>query len=203
MNALSRERQPAPVAVPPEAVVIGASAGAVEALSVLLPALPGDFPLPVLTVVHLPSDRKSLLASVLKSKCQMDVREVEDKEPMESGTVYFAPPDYHLLVEADLRLSLSSEAPVLFSRPSIDVLFESAADIFGPALIGVILTGANCDGSRGLRAVTDAGGVALVQRPDQAQAKTMPQAALEACHTARSLSIPEIAVFLQEAVTRK
>lgn len=203
MSTSKPERTLVTPTVLPEAVVIGASAGAVEALSALLPALPSDFSLPVLTVVHLPSDRKSILANVLKSKCKVDVREVEDKEPMEAGTVYFAPPDYHLLVEADHRLSLSSEAPVLFSRPSIDVLFESAADTFGPALIGVILTGANSDGARGLKAVTDAGGVGLVQRPDQAQAKTMPQAALDVCQNARSLSIPEIAMFLQEAATRK
>ena len=186
-----------------EAVVIGASAGAVEALSGLLPSLPRDYALPILTVVHLPADKKSIMASFLSTKCQIEVREVEDKELMEAGTVYVAPPDYHLLVEADRRLSLSSEPPVLYSRPSIDVLFESAADVFGPALVGVILTGANSDGARGLKAVEAAGGVVLVQSPEQAQAKAMPQAALAACPTALALSIPEIAVFLKEAAIRK
>jgi len=126
----------------------------------------------------------------------VDVREAEDKEPLEAGTVYFAPPDYHLLVELDRRLSLSSEEPVLYSRPSIDVLFESAADAYGSGLVGVVLTGANSDGARGLRAVRDAGGVALVQRPDQAQVAAMPQAALDACPGAVPLSLDEIASFL-------
>ena len=112
---------------PPEAVVIGASAGAVDALSVLLPALPADYPLAVAVVVHLPPDRKSVMAELFQTKCRVRVKEAEDKEPFAPGTVYFAPPDYHLLVEPDRRLSLSSEESVLYSRPSIDVLFESAA----------------------------------------------------------------------------
>ena len=133
----------------PEAVVIGASAGALEALSSLLPALPSDYRLPILIVVHLPPDKTSLLAELLRARCAIRVREAEDKEPIEPGVVYFAPPDYHLLVEQDRRLSLSDDEPVLFSRPSIDVLFESAADAYGGGLIGVVLTGANSDGANG------------------------------------------------------
>ena len=109
------------------AVVIGASAGAVEALSVILPALPAGYPVPVAVVVHLPPDRPSIMAELFAARCRVAVREAEDKEPLVPGTVYFAPPDYHLLVEAAGHLSLSSEEPVRFSRPSIDVLFESAA----------------------------------------------------------------------------
>ncbi|WP_088251637.1 chemotaxis protein CheB [Fimbriiglobus ruber] len=186
---------------PIEAVVVGASAGALEALSVLLPALPTDYPLPVLVVVHLPPDKKSVMAELLQQKCRVGVREAEDKEPIRAGIVYFAPPDYHLLVEPDRRLSLSSEEPVLYSRPSIDVLFETAADAYGPGLIGVVLTGANSDGSRGLRAVLSAGGTGLVQWPDLAYASAMPQAALDACPGARVLSLPEIATYLLECVT--
>jgi two-component system chemotaxis response regulator CheB len=185
------------------AVVVGASSGALETLSMLLSALPKNYPLPIFAVVHVPPDKKSAMADCLKVKCQIDVREVDDKEPISGGTVYLAPPDYHLLVEADQRLSLSSEEPVLFSRPSIDVLFESAADIYGSGLIGVILTGANHDGSSGLKAVVDAGGVGLVQRPDLAYAPEMPRAALKSCPTALALSVPEIAAFLQEAVALK
>ena len=149
----------------PEAIVIGASAGALEALSNLLPGLPADYRLPILIVVHLPSDTTSLLAELLRARCAIRVREAEDKEPIEPGVAYFAPPDYHLLVEQDKRLSLSDDEPVLFSRPSIDVLFESAADAYGSSLIGVVLTGANSDGAKGLKAVVEAGGAAVVQSP--------------------------------------
>jgi len=114
------------------------------------------------------------------------------------GTVYFAPPDYHLLVETDKSLSLSSDEPVLFSRPSIDVLFESAADAYGFALIAIILTGANQDGAKGMHAVVEAGGIALVQSPDGAFASAMPEAAIATCPSARVMSLDAIAAYLQE-----
>jgi two-component system chemotaxis response regulator CheB len=179
------------------AVVIGASAGAWDALSVILPALPQTFSLPVMIVVHLPPDRKSLLAELFAEKCGMDVAEAEDKEPILGGMVYFAPPDYHLLVETNSTLSLSSDEPVLFSRPSIDVLFESAADAYGPALTAIVLTGASEDGARGLAAVIAAGGTAIVQRPEDAYAAAMPQAALARSPGARILSLEEITLWLQ------
>jgi len=181
-----------------QAVVIGASAGAVDALSSLLPKLPCRYPLPIMVVVHVPRDQRSALADLFRSKCRIDVREAEDKEPIHFGTVYFAPPDYHLQVERDHWLSLASDEPVSYSRPSIDVLFETAADAYGPGLVAVILTGANFDGARGLRAVRDAGGTALVQDPTSAQAQEMPRAALEACHDARVMSLEEIAAYLLE-----
>jgi two-component system chemotaxis response regulator CheB len=184
--------------VPAEAVVIGASAGAVEALSIILPALPRRYGLPVMVVVHMPPDRKSLLAELFQEKCDIRVVEAEDKEPLSGGAVYFAPPDYHLLVEADKSLSLSNEEPVLFSRPSVDVLFESAADAYGPNLIAVILTGANQDGAKGMKAVVDAGGMAIIQRPDEAYAAAMPEAAMTLCPTARVLPLKEIALSLRD-----
>jgi two-component system chemotaxis response regulator CheB len=182
----------------PEAVVIGASAGALEALSVILPALPAGFGLPLIVVVHVPPDKRSMLAGLFQAKCRIPVREAEDKEPISRGTVYFAPPDYHLLIEAEKSLSLSSDEPVLFSRPSIDVLFESAADAYGAALIAVILTGANQDGARGMKAVVEANGVALVQNPDGAFASAMPEAAIRMCPGARVMSLDAIAAYLQE-----
>jgi two-component system, chemotaxis family, protein-glutamate methylesterase/glutaminase len=187
---------------PPEAVVIGASAGAFEALSSLLPGLPADYSLPILIVVHLPPDKSSLLTALFRARCAIRVREAEDKEPIEPGVAYFAPPDYHLLVEDDRRLSLSGEEPVLFSRPSIDVLFESAADAYGDGLIAVVLTGANSDGAQGLRAVVEAGGVAIVQSPDGAHAAAMPEAAIAACPKARVLPLNEIAAHLREVGAR-
>jgi two-component system, chemotaxis family, protein-glutamate methylesterase/glutaminase len=183
-------------ALPPTGVVIGVSAGAFDALSVILPRLPDGYPPPVMVVVHLPPDKKSLMADLFAARCKVAVKEAEDKEPLCGGTVYFAPPDYHLLVEADGRLSLSSEEPVHFSRPSVDVLFESAADAFGPGLVGVVLTGANGDGAKGLKAVHDAGGVAVVQRPDTAQQTAMPLAALGECPAARAMTLDEIADYL-------
>lgn len=182
-----------------EAVVIGASAGAMEALFAILPRLPARYPLPVMLVVHLPPT-KSLLAELLQSRCQLAVREAEDKEPIRSGTVYVAPPDYHLLVEGDRSLSLSSEEPVHYSRPSIDVLFESASNAYRSGLVGIVLTGASSDGAAGLKAIHDEGGVALVQLPGQAHASIMPQAALDGCPQARALTLQAIGDFLLEVV---
>ncbi|GAA5122039.1 chemotaxis protein CheB [Luteolibacter yonseiensis] len=189
-----------PVRIP--VIVIGASAGAVEALSHILPALPADFPYAVLIVVHIPSDPRSHLASLFAGRCNLRVKEAEDKEPLSPGTIYFAPSDYHLLAESDYRLSLSSDEPVRYSRPSIDVLFESAADAFGDDLTGLILTGSNSDGAKGLRAICDAGGIALVQTPDTADAHEMPLAALKACPGARSLSLSEIPAALNSLHSR-
>ena len=186
------------MSVEPEAVVIGTSAGAVEALSVILPALPREFRLPVIVVVHVPADKRSVMAELFRSKCQLDVLEAEDKEPIVGGRIYFAPPNYHLLVEVDRALSLSSDEPVLFSRPSIDVLFESAAEAYGPGLIAIVLTGANHDGASGLRAIVDAGGVAVVQDPATAFMPTMPEAAILKCPGARVMSLAAITQYLKE-----
>ena len=181
-----------------EAVVIGASAGALEALSAILPKLPASFPLPVMVVVHIPADRSSVLADLFRAKCRLPVQEAEDKEPIVPGAIYFAPPDYHLLVESNKCVALSSDEPELFSRPSIDVLFETAADAYGAGLIAIILTGANHDGAKGLRAVIDAGGAALVQDPEGAFASAMPEAAIRLCPESRVLSLEQIATYLQE-----
>jgi two-component system chemotaxis response regulator CheB len=187
---------------PPQAVVIGASAGALEALSVILPALPEHFSLPLMIVVHMPPDRPSVLADLFQAKCRITVREAEDKEPICGGTAYFAPPDYHLLVEADKHLSLSSDEPILYSRPAIDVLFESAADAYGPALIAIVLSGANQDGASGLKAIADAGGTAIVQSPKGAFATAMPEAAIAICPGAHILSPQEIAAYLAKVSGR-
>lgn len=185
----------------PEAVVIGASSGAVEALSAVLPKLPAEFPLPIMIVVHVPPDNKSVIVDLFRQKCQLRVKEAEDKESLLGGVVYFAPPDYHLLIELDRRLSLSNEEPVHFSRPAIDVLFETAADAFGSGLIGIVLTGSNCDGAQGLKAVRDAGGLPIVQDPALAHSPAMPQAALNACPASTTMSLEQIGTYLQEIST--
>lgn len=182
------------------AVVIGASAGGLSALSTVLKPLPRDFPAAVMAVIHLPPDRDSMIPALLASACALKVVEAEDKMTAETGAVYFAPPDYHLLVELDGRLSLSSDDPVLFSRPSIDVLFESAADAFGPDLTAVVLSGANEDGAAGARAVAASGGRVIVQEPAGAYAPAMPQAALDAAPGAQVLPLDAIAAELSREV---
>jgi len=161
-----------------EVVVVGASAGGVSALQDLLSALPADLPIPVLVVLHLPRDRPSRIADLLDVRCPLPVREADDKQPMLPGTVTFAPPDYHLLVEDRSTLALSIDAPVLFSRPAIDPLFESAADTFGDRVLAILLTGASSDGSAGVAAVRQAGGEAWIQCPEDAYSPTMPASAL-------------------------
>ncbi len=175
-----------------EAIVIGASAEAIASLSQLLPPLGPDYPLPILVTMHVPPDQPNGVPALLQTKSRVAVKEAEDKEPILPGTVYFAPPDYHLLVEADGHLSLSSEEPVNFSRPSIDVLFESAAETYGPALLALVLSGANHDGARGACAVSKAGGTVLVQTPDSAMARTMLESTLAACPEARAMSLSDI-----------
>jgi two-component system, chemotaxis family, protein-glutamate methylesterase/glutaminase len=180
-----------------QAVVIGASAGGVEALALILPALPATFRPALLIVMHLPRERPSLLVEIYEKRCALPIREADDKEPIESGTVYFAPPDYHLLVEKSRQIALSTDEPVHFSRPSVDVLFESAAEVYGSALLGVILTGANEDGAAGLHAIHLAGGVTVVQQPDSAKVPLMVVSALQRNPADFVLSLPEIAALLK------
>lgn len=161
-----------------DAVVIGASAGGVAALFTVLGSLPQGFAVPVLCVLHLPDDRHSQLAEVLQRKVQRPVREARDKALIEPGLIYVAGPAYHLSVEQDLSLSLSQEEPVHFSRPAIDFLFTSAADAYRQRLLGVLLTGANEDGARGLAYIKQCGGRTVVQDPHDAQVALMPEAAL-------------------------
>jgi two-component system chemotaxis response regulator CheB len=180
-----------------DAVVIGGSAGGIEALSVLLPALPPGLRLPVFVVLHLPRDRPSVLADIFARKCALPVREAEDKEEITPGTVYFAPSNYHLLVDNGGQLSLSADEPVHHSRPSIDVLFESAAEIYNQRLLGIILSGANEDGAAGLAAIHDVGGVTVVQSPQTARAAHMALSALKLRPADRVLPLDEIANMLR------
>lgn len=172
-----------------EAIVIGASAGGIEALTALLPALPAGATVAVFVVLHLPRSGSSLLVEIFTPRCALRVEEAMDKQPVRAGSVCFAPPDYHLLIERDTgtgtgtaaahRIALSIDEPVHHSRPSIDVLFESAADVFRERLLGIVLTGGNEDGAAGLAAVQAAGGLTAVQDPEEAQVRRMPDSALE------------------------
>jgi len=180
---------PTPASLAPvDAIVLGASAGGVEALIAIVSELPASFVLPLVAVVHIPRNRRSKLVKVLGARTRIAVREAEDKEVLLPGLV-IAPPDYHVLLDVDsgcqhvagapdVHLSLSNDAPVCHSRPSIDVLFQSAAEVFGSRVAGVILTGANADGALGLQAIKARGGLCAAQSPDEARARAMPEAAI-------------------------
>jgi two-component system chemotaxis response regulator CheB len=161
-------------------IVIGTSAGGIGALKALLGSLPASFPLPLLVVQHIAAAPDNGLARLLDGACALTVKEAEEREAIAPGVVYLAPPNYHLLVERDGTLALSTEAPVCYARPSIDLLFESAARAFGPGVIGAVLTGGNHDGSAGLKIIQDKGGTVIVQDPQDAEADSMPRAALAA-----------------------
>lgn len=165
-----------------QAIVVGASAGEVEALLSVFGALAPGFNLPIIAVLHLPDERRSQLAEVFDRRLAIPVVEARDKETIQPGTLYFATPGYHLSVEHDHSLSLSQEERVHHSRPAIDYLFESAADVYGPNLLAILLTGANQDGARGLAQVKQLGGTTVIQDPAEARVAVMPMAAL-ALHT--------------------
>lgn len=186
-----------------DAIVIGGSSGAIDALSILLPALPAGLRASVIVVLHLPADRRSLLSDIFSYRCALPVQEAQDQQTIQPGHVYFGPPGYHLLVDRGPRLALSIDPPVHFSRPSIDVLFQSAADCYGERLLGVLLSGANEDGAEGLAAIHAAGGHALVQAPASAAVPAMPDAALALVPAARALTPDEIAAVFAQLPTRR
>ncbi len=179
-----------------DAVVVGGSAGAIAALGEILPKLPPEFP-PVLVVVHLLPTMPSLLAELFARKCEMNVREAGSFEPIERGSIYFAPSDYHMLVTRDFRCALSIAPPENFSRPAIDPLFETAALVFGDRLAGVVLTGASSDGARGAVALHAAGGRSIVQEPDTAEVDFMPRAVIKKVPSAMRLSLAGIVTELR------
>lgn len=182
-----------------KAVVIGVSAGGSKALQTLLPALPADFPVPVIIVQHISPDSEGHFIRHLNSMCKVKVKEAVEKLKAKAGRVYFAPPNYHLLIEEDGSFSLSVGERVNFARPSIDVLFESAACAYCPGLIGIILTGANNDGSAGLKRIKDMGGFTIVQDPSTAEVDLMPKAAIAKCRVDKILPLKEIPAFLISA----
>jgi len=175
-----------------EVVVVGTSAGGLRALEKILGALPPTFGVPIAVVQHR-SRESELMASVMRSLVEIPIVEAEDKLSVKAPGVYLAPPDYHLLLEPGGCIALSIDDPVGYSRPSIDVLFESAADAFGPAVLGVLLTGANQDGARGLARIRAAGGVAIVQDPRTAESPEMPTAAIATGAVDRIVPLGEIA----------
>lgn len=177
-------------------IVIGTSLGGLKAIQTILSVLPVKFSAPVVIVQHRkPSSDSDILTNLLQSNCALPVVEVEDKMMLDQGQVYLAPPDYHLLVEEG-QLSLSTEAPVNFARPSIDVLFESAAIAYGENIIGILLTGANTDGAIGLKTIRQCGGLTIIQDPKTAEASDMPFGALELDAADQIMPLDEIGPLL-------
>lgn len=162
-----------------KAIVIGASYGGLEAIKTLISGLPGQFKTPVIVVLHIGNNNIDTYISLLDKNSNLTIKEAEEKEIIKAKTVYFAPPNYHLQVEDKNSLSLSTAEKVNFSRPSIDVLFETAAWIFGDQLLGVLLTGSNSDGAEGLKTIKTFGGITIVENPETAFANTMPQSAIK------------------------
>ncbi|GAB3566911.1 chemotaxis protein CheB [Spirosoma luteolum] len=177
---------------PRRVVVIGGSTGSIEVLLQVLPALPAPLPCTLIIVVHRRNTADSTLASLFTMRSAVPVNEVDDKDPVEAGHIYLAPADYHLLVETDHTFSLDDSEKVNYSRPSIDVTFESAAAVYGPALTGILLSGANADGTRGLAMIRQRGGLTLAQQPESAQVGFMPQQAIRQQVVDRVVSIDEI-----------
>jgi two-component system chemotaxis response regulator CheB len=175
--------------------VVGTSWGGLAVLRQLVAGMPTTFGMALVLVQHRHKDSDHLLRVLLQERTELRVCEVEDKMPIEHGGVYVAPPDYHTLVEPG-HFSLSTDAPVRYSRPSIDVTFSSAADSYGHRTVGIVLTGANADGSAGLRRISDRGGMALVQDPTTAESPTMPAAAVFAVPRARVMPLTGIIDYL-------
>jgi two-component system, chemotaxis family, protein-glutamate methylesterase/glutaminase len=179
-------------------VVVGTSWGGLDVLRRVLPALPPELDAAVVIAQHRgPGSHPTAFRDLLGAVTRMNVREAGDKDALRAGTVYVAPPDYHLLVDGD-GLSLSTDEPVLYARPSIDVLFESAAESYRERCVGVVLTGANADGAKGLARIAELGGAAIVQDPEEAQRAEMPRAALAAVPDARLARSEEIAPLVIE-----
>lgn len=182
---------------PIELVVIGGSAGAIDVLRQVLPRLTAAFRPTVAIVIHLPPEGPLVLHELLAGPGTPPMKVAEDKEPLAPGTIYFAPPDYHLLIESGRTFALSIDSRVQFARPAIDVLFESAAEAFRDRLMGVILSGANADGAAGLKAVADAGGMTVVQSLDTAEMIAMPAAALQAAPGSLEMNVDALVELLR------
>jgi two-component system chemotaxis response regulator CheB len=182
--------------MPMELVVVGSSAGGLEALRILLSGLPGGAFTPVVIAQHQsPTTTGESFAELLQKRCALDVRVANDKDELVPGAVLVGPPDYHILIEPG-SVALSIDERVMFSRPSVDVLFESAANTYGTRVVGVVLTGANEDGAQGLAAIRRRGGIAVVQEPATAKVATMPARAVEVARPHQVLPLEEIAPFL-------
>lgn len=179
-----------------EAVVIGVSAGGMNALSALLSGIPENYTLPMIIVQHRAKEERDLLENVLQQKCKIKIKQADEKEAIKGGFIYVAPANYHLLIESDKTFSLSADATVRYSRPSIDVLFETAAEVYKEKLVGIILTGSNDDGANGMKSICSHNGMTIAQNPGEAQFPVMPEASIHTGAVKRVLLLIEIQQFL-------
>lgn len=180
-----------------ELIVIGTSAGGLHALTSILSELPKNYPIPILIVQHRMASNTSMLEDVLQSKCRLKIKQADEKLVIEHGVAYIAPADYHMLVEQNGTISLSCDEKVCYSRPSVDVLFESASFAYREKLLGIILTGANADGSMGVRSIRYHGGSTIVQEPSEAPYSMMPQSAIDIHCVDLVMPLQEIALYLK------
>jgi two-component system chemotaxis response regulator CheB len=181
-------------------LVIGGSAGSLDIILKIVTLLPVTNYLSVVVILHRKNDGESILTDLLSSRTNLLVKEVEDKETIKGGAIYIAPADYHLLIENKRMFSLDASEKINHSRPSIDVTFESVAEVFGETAIGVLLSGANADGAKGLYKIQQAGGFTIVQNPESAEVAYMPQQALEQMKPDKVLNGNEIAEFINQTV---
>ena len=179
-----------------EAIVIGVSSGGLKAMKVMFSILPKDFNTPIIIVQHISSRSDNQWIKLLNDKCNLYLEEADEKEKIRNGKVYIAPPNYHLLIEKDKTFSLTIDERVNFARPSIDVLFESAAEAYKNKLIGVVLTGSNNDGTNGIKRIKELGGLTIVQDPETAESSYMPASAIAAVKPDYILSLEEITDLL-------
>ncbi len=183
-----------------DAIVMGASAGGLYVMIRILKVLPASFAIPIIVVQHRSRDERTLLEEVLQQKCQVKIKQADEKETIQPGTVYFAPPDYHLLIENDGSFSLSCDPPVNYSRPSIDVLFETAADVYQQRLLAIILTGANKDGAYGIKKIATMGGTTIAQALETADYPEMPKSAIKTGYVQQVLGPEAIGQFLLDTM---
>lgn len=185
------------------AIVIGVSAGGLDALMYIFENLKEDFPMPIILVQHLHSNSKSELAEILSRNTEMKVKEVNEVVAAECGVIYTAPPDYHIIAERNRTISIYYDEKVNYSRPSIDVLFESAAYVWGKELIGIIMTGSNNDGSNGIEVIKKYGGLTIAENPETAEYPVMPKYAIETGCIDKVLTKEEIRLFLENHSTKE
>ncbi len=178
------------------AIVIGVSSGGMKAMKVLFSRLPKDFKTPIVIVQHISAHSDNTWISLLNEQYELCIKEADEKESIEPGKAYFAPPNYHLLIEKNKTFSLTIDERVNFARPSIDVLFESAAEAYTNTLIGIVLTGSNHDGTKGIKRIKEYGGIAVIEDPDTAYSAFMPRSALSAIEADYVLPLEDIADLL-------
>jgi two-component system chemotaxis response regulator CheB len=180
------------------AIAIGGSAGGLAALTILLETLPPTYPIPLLIVQHRGKDTDHLLENVLQEKCLIPIKQADEKEEIKAPGVYIAPPDYHLLIEKNKTCSLSADDYINYSRPSIDVLFETASIAYGDTLVGILLTGTNSDGAKGMQAILNKGGITIAQDPKEALYPSMPEAAIKLGAARHVWSLAQIKDYLKK-----